>query len=96
MPLRTYEGGGQGTARRVGTFSHDDRHVIGADETSAAAIVWLSSVRAPQIADVPVGGEVVARCAGHAQPIRCVAHSPTAAAFVTCAEDGTLRAWAEA
>ena len=93
VPLRTYEGGGQGTARRVGCFSHDDRHVIGADETTASAIVWLSSMRA---ADVPVGGEVVAKCAGHAQPIRCIAHSPTAAAFVTCAEDGTLRAWAEA
>ena len=31
VPLRTYEGGGQTTARRVACFSHDERHVVGAD-----------------------------------------------------------------
>ena len=91
--MRTYEGGGQTTARRVAVFSHDERHVVGADEASGAALVWLAALR--KGADVPLGGEVVAKCQGHTQPIRCVAHSPTTAAFVTCADDGTVRAWTQ-
>ena len=39
------------------------------------------------------GGDIVGRCTGHASPIRHVAHSPATAAFISCAEDGAIRAW---
>jgi cleavage stimulation factor subunit 1 len=91
-PLRTYEGGGQASARRVACFSHDERHVISADEPSASAVVWL---RGAEGTDAPPGGELVAKCAGHARPVRCIAPAPNAPVFVTCADDGKLRAWAQ-
>lgn len=89
---RTYEGGGQTAARRVAAFSHDERHIVGADEGSACALVWLAALRGES---APLGGELVAKCPGHAKPIRCIAHSPSVGAFVTCSDDGTMRAWAQ-
>jgi cleavage stimulation factor subunit 1 len=91
-PVRTYEGGGASAARRTAAFSHDEAVIVGADEASASALVWSTGLSDAH-ADAPVGGEVVARCSGHSRPIRCVAHSPTAAAFVTCADDATVRVW---
>ena len=84
----------QGVARRVACFSHDDSLVIGADEATAAALVWPTALGGATSDGGPPGGEIVARCAGHTRPIRCVAHAPSGAAFVSAAEDGTVRTWA--
>ena len=35
----------------------------------------------------------LAKHAGHSAAIRCVVHNPKQAAFVTCSEDATVRAW---
>ena len=89
QPVRTYEGGGQTAARRVASLSHDEKRIVGADENSSAALVWLTNLGT----DAPLGGEVVAKHAGHSAAIRCVVHNPKQAAFVTCSEDATVRAW---
>ena len=88
-PLRRRWGGGQTAARRVASLSHDEKRIVGADENSSAALVWLTNLGT----DAPLGGEVVAKHAGHSAAIRCVVHNPKQAAFVTCSEDATVRAW---
>ena len=106
-PVRTYEGGGCSSARRSTALSHDEAVVIGADEGSSTALVWAANNGAALSAGGLAGpagagadaesrsyGEVVAKCTGHSAPIRSVAHAPHAPAFVSCAEDGQLRAWA--
>ena len=131
-PVRTYEGGGCGSARRVACFSHDGALVIGADELSSAALVWPASLSgggdslggggaggggadvgngcsggggaATETGEGGGGGgggdsasavDAVARCLGHSMPIRCVAHAPHKPAFISCAEDGVVRLWAQ-
>lgn len=80
--VRTFEGALLQTARASCWFSHDEVHVLCADEASASIIVW--SVQT---------GEIVQRCAGHTRPITALAHSPGLAAFVTTSDDGQVRIW---
>lgn len=111
IPVRTYEGGGCSSARRVACFSHDEALVLGADEGSCAALVWATNFAGANAASQAAanggggaagggagaagGSEVISKCMGHMRPVRCVAHAPSAPAFVTCAEDGAVRVWAQ-
>lgn len=93
VPLRTYEGGGMAAC-----FTHDDRHVVGAgaDAASGAVMVWLTGVDAEAAAEAPaLGGELVSKCTGHSAVVRKVIAQPNAAAFASCSDDGTVRAWGQ-
>ena len=39
--------------------------------------------------------DAVAKCSGHTKAIRCLAHAPAAPVFVSSAEDGVVRLWAQ-
>lgn len=124
-PVRTYEGGGCASAKRVACFSQDEGLVLGADELTSAALVWPATLGSAA-ADPHAGGrmgttggggaavvtngdddggegdggiasavDAVAKCSGHTKAIRCLAHAPAAPVFVSSAEDGVVRLWAQ-
>jgi len=83
----TGAGGGHGGAKQAhrsqACFTHTEDYVMMADEKSTSLCAWdARNAERQQLLSL-----------GHNQAIRCLAHSPTVPAFLTCSDDYRARFW---
>lgn len=81
--INTYKGAMQSHCRSQAVFNHSEDWVIMPDEKTVSVHSW----------NARTAGRTKPLITDHSSPIRCIVHSPSLPAFISCSDDYRARFW---